>query len=415
MEITLNKTQNQQIKYDDNFNEDEYIKVRFYDKYLFLIHKLKYLYLHEYIEVINILLSFEKFYSISDKEDPNLYDLKGYYTYDKRHEDIKKLYTDNNFDTRDKIYCYRKGEPSDEFVVDKMVKLFQLCCKGVIEIEWDYDNLDEDNLPTSICTEVKDFEKLNDDLTLFSWNPYKWNEYDVEINKDLYDFLITFPDTLANSIMLLQEDWIIENENDYKFVIDSISSSSKNIDDFYIGDYIDYKSFTFARLSVIFESINGNRIYDRLSALYEHKSGIPLTFEIPYWLSEEYKKLVNKLKKLPLCELYPLLSITNYITSTYYKIFSSLFEEDEYSALSIHLNNNNNKSTNVIFSLFKILCQDTNGNFDAVRYDILDKSQNFMRLMLLNEQAKENKKKKNAEILKNKNKIDNDKNNNDNE
>ena len=400
MNIVLTK-ENQQLDFDSpDFNRDEFYEIK-YEEYLLFVHKIQYLSLQEYVKFIRIVEEKEIYYSNKDDEDYELYDLKGYYQYDEKNVKVVDIYNKNpQISTKDFIYAYNVKKPSVSFHIEKVVKLFKLLCKGVLHIEWDYDNLNEDNLPSSICT-IADLVSVNDVLSMFAWNPF-WDDWNDAHSHELYNFLIDFNKIMSNDIADVQEAWRIENESDYKYVINSLDSSVERIGKFSINNYIDYQGFTFAQLSLLFENIN-NDVYTPISALYESNDNIKIAFYNSYSFNNELNKVKENLSKLPLHKIYPLLSILYHIKGIYITTFTHLWQINDKNERV--LLNNENEYTNSVVGLYESLCKDTNGNFDVLKYRSLNNEPNFPYLIFLNKQAKEmndlkNKKRNNNDEIK---------------
>ena len=400
MNIILTE-ENQQIDFNSpDFNRDEYYEIK-YEEYVLFVQKIQYLSLQEYVKFIRIVEEKDIYYSNKDNEDNELYELKGYYQYDEKNAKVVDIYNRNpHISTKDLIYCYNIKKPSVSFNIEKVVKLFKLLCKGIIHVDWDYDKLDEDNLPTSICT-IADLEGINDVLSIFAWNPY-WDDWNDVHSHDLYNFLIDFNKTMNNDITAIQEKWRIGNEYDYKYVINSLDSSLERIGKFSIGNYIDYQGFTFAQLFLLFENIDHD-VYTSISGLYEYDN-IKITFDVPYWLNDELNKLKVQLTKLPLYKIYPLLSILYYIKGIYITTFTHLWQPNDDN--NRVLLNDEDKHSNSIFGLYESLCKDTNGNYDIMKHINLNNEPNFMHLTFLNRQAKVIKEDKNKKLNNNNNNND---------
>lgn len=392
MNIVLTK-ENQQIDFNSpDFNRDEFYEIK-YEEYLLFVQKIQYLSLQEYVNFIRIVEERDIFYSNKDDEEADLYEMKGYYQYDEKNATVVDIYNKNpQISTKDFVYAYNVKKPSVSFHIEKVVKLFKLLCKGVIHIDWDYDNLDEDNLPTAICT-IADLESVNDVLSMFAWNPF-WDEWNDVHSHDLYNFLVDFNKTMSNEITAIQELWRIYDEYDYKYVINSLDSSLERIGKFSISNYIDYQGFTFAQLSLLFENINKD-VYTPISALYESNDKSKITFYNSYSFNNELNKLKENLTKLPLYKIYPLLSILYHIKGVYITTFTHLWQQNEGDERV--LLNNENEYHNSIIGLYESLCKDTNGNFDVLKYNALKTEPNFPYLIFLNKQAKEMKDLKNKQ------------------
>lgn len=398
MNIILTE-ENQQLDFDSpDFNRDEYYEIK-YEEYLLFVQKIQYLSLQEYVKFIRTVEEKDIYYSNKDNEDNELYEMKGYYQYDEKNPKVVDIYNKNpHISTKDFIYCYYVKTPSVSFHIEKVVKLFKLLCKGVVHVDWDYDNLDEDGLPTAICS-IADLESVNDVLSMFAWNPY-WDEWNDAHSHDLYNFLIDFNKTMSNDIADVQEQWRIESESDYKYVINSLDSSVERIGKFSISNYIDYQGFTFAQLSLLFENIDHD-VYTPISALYERNDNIKITFYNSYSFNDELNKIKAHLTKLPLYKIYPLLSILYYIKGVYVTTFTYLWQPNDKSERV--LLNDENEYYNSIIGLYESLCKDTNGNFDAMKYMTLNNEPNFPYLIFLNKQAKAIQDTKNKKLNNNNN------------
>lgn len=331
-----------------------------FEQYILYFKKIEFLTLTEFLKLETVL---QEMYFIYDKNadlertDSSL-KLRGYYRYDEQSinfEKIKQIYDGLKGKNSDVVWVYSKNDVSNSTFLETTTKCLEFLIHGVVEYVED----------EGFCV-VEDFSSLNADFEAFS---FEIHEGLGEVYKNLISNIFRVKEELGE---------INEIETNIQYVSPMwIDFDNQNVE-----------KLSFAELITLFSS----NIFDAICVFYKHRND---PHEILSLEHEQYKKEREKVKaylyERPIRDVYPLFSLILRLKQELFKSFTHLFVADA-NANEVCLNEN--VGGNVMMEIFEMLCKDTNGNYDVLKFNAIQNSKAYTHLTMLNLQAKHNKNKK---------------------